>query len=263
MLRGYSAILFDLGGTLWDAFGPLGREQVTRDAVFHAASSILGPSAPAEQVDKLSVSILTRWETRRSARADASRVSFASPVFREDDLFEILAEAAAPFGRVVSPDVALVLGDDLTKHDRPYPETVPVLTKIRTERPEVIVGIVSNTVVQGAVIDRYLREQGILALVGFRVLSSELGWRKPHPAIYASALTKAGTRPRDTLFVGDRPLEDIVGPGRAGMRAALRVSPGGANAFPGVADAPSGVAPVAVMEDLRGVLRLLCLDEGL
>jgi len=249
VLCDYSAVLFDLGGTLWDAFGPLGREQVMQEAVLHAAASVLGPSAPPEGVDQLLVSILTRLGTRRSAR--------------EDDLFEVLTEAAAPFGCVVSPDIALVLGDDLTKHNRPYPETLSVLTKIRAERPEVVMGIVSNTIVQGAVIDRYLREQGILALVDFRVLSSELGWRKPHPAIYASALAKAGVRPQDTLFVGDRLMEDIVGPGRAGMRAALRVAPGAANAPLDAATVSSGVGPVAVMEDLRGVLRLLCLDEGL
>jgi putative hydrolase of the HAD superfamily len=51
--------------------------------------------------------------------------------------------------------------------------------------------------------------------------SSEIGVRKPHPAIYQDALTKLGVEPSRTLFVGDRVREDVQGPKALGMRAVL------------------------------------------
>jgi len=51
--------------------------------------------------------------------------------------------------------------------------------------------------------------------------SSEVGVRKPHPAIYADALRKLGADPSRTLFVGDRVREDVQGPQAQGMRAVL------------------------------------------
>ncbi|HHY34474.1 MAG TPA: HAD family hydrolase [Firmicutes bacterium] len=79
----------------------------------------------------------------------------------------------------------------------------------------------SNTSIPPEIIDRYLLESGILERVYFRVLSSETGWRKPHPAIYGEALDMAGVSPEETLFVGDRFLEDVAGPKSVGMKAAL------------------------------------------
>ena len=250
----YLAVLFDLGGTLWDAFGSAGREKVTRDAAVAAARALLGEGPAPEQLDKLALSIVSRLGSLRAAREDAASFSFASPAFREDDLSEVLAEAADPFGAVATDAVALSFGHDLTRHDKPYPETLSVLRRIRGERPDVVIGIVSNTVVQAAVIDHYLREQGILDLVDFRIVSSELGWRKPHPAIYAAALAKAGVKPQEALFVGDRPLEDVIGPARLGIRAALRTAPGAKLSL------PAGCDPVAVVENLRGILELLSIS---
>ena len=53
------------------------------------------------------------------------------------------------------------------------------------------------------------------------VLSSELGYRKPSPLIYRAATEALDLDPARTLFVGDRVLEDVVGPKRAGMTAVL------------------------------------------
>jgi len=249
----FRAVLFDLGGTLWDAFGGASRDQVTRDAATGAATAILGSRAPQEQLEKLRLGILWRLNALRPAREAAAKASFSDPVFREDDISTILAEAAAPFGGTVTEDVAMAFGHDLTRHDKPFPETLPVLRRMRAARPDLVIGIVSNTVVQPAVIDHYLGCQGLLEIVDFRVLSSELGWRKPHPAIYSSALAKAGVGPKEALFVGDRVLEDVMGPARAGIRAVLR-SQGGESS-----ELPLACRPMAVISDLEGILPLLSI----
>ncbi len=51
--------------------------------------------------------------------------------------------------------------------------------------------------------------------------SSRIGYRKPHPEIYAAALRRAGCPPTEVLFVGDNVRADVQGPRAAGMRAVL------------------------------------------
>ena len=53
--------------------------------------------------------------------------------------------------------------------------------------------------------------------VDFAVFSSELGVRKPHPAIFERALDAVGVEAKDALFVGDRLWEDIRGASEVGM----------------------------------------------
>jgi putative hydrolase of the HAD superfamily len=65
---------------------------------------------------------------------------------------------------------------------------------------------------------------GLPELSGFEaslVISSEVGCRKPHPAFYRAACEALGLPPGRVLCVGDDPENDVEGPRRAGLRAAL------------------------------------------
>jgi putative hydrolase of the HAD superfamily len=62
---------------------------------------------------------------------------------------------------------------------------------------------------------------GLLEFFDGVTFSSEVGVRKPHPAIYRDALSKVGAEPEQTVFVGDRLREDIEGPKAMGMRAVM------------------------------------------
>ncbi len=53
------------------------------------------------------------------------------------------------------------------------------------------------------------------------VISSEVGLRKPHPDFYRAACARLGLPPARVLCVGDDPENDVLGPGRAGLRAIL------------------------------------------
>jgi putative hydrolase of the HAD superfamily len=57
------------------------------------------------------------------------------------------------------------------------------------------------------------------------VTSVEVGWRKPHPAMYAAALSRLDADPAATAFVGDTYDADYAGPVAAGMTAFL-IDPG-------------------------------------
>ena len=58
---------------------------------------------------------------------------------------------------------------------------------------------------------------GLAERLDFSVFSSEVGIRKPHPAIFERALEALEVEPAHALFVGDRLYEDVRGAGELGM----------------------------------------------
>jgi len=78
-------------------------------------------------------------------------------------------------------------------------------------------GLVSNAFDPGWLLHRDLEQMGLAERLDFAVFSSEVGKRKPHPAIFERALEALEVAPADSVFVGDRLLEDVRGAGELGM----------------------------------------------
>jgi putative hydrolase of the HAD superfamily len=78
--------------------------------------------------------------------------------------------------------------------------------------------LVSNTASPQWLLQPILERQGLVERLDAVVLSSEVGKRKPHPAIFERALEELGVEPADALFVGDRLEADILGASRVGMK---------------------------------------------
>lgn len=74
--------------------------------------------------------------------------------------------------------------------------------------------------------DHALTARGILQRDGAEAyfqhifISEEHGWRKPHPQIFADALTALEVSPQEALFVGDSPHDDLLGARGVGMDVA-------------------------------------------
>jgi putative hydrolase of the HAD superfamily len=79
-------------------------------------------------------------------------------------------------------------------------------------------GLVSNTASPQWLLQPVLERQGLVERLDTIVLSSEVGKRKPHPAIFERALEELGVDAGDALFVGDRLEADVLGASRVGMR---------------------------------------------
>ncbi len=77
--------------------------------------------------------------------------------------------------------------------------------------------LVSNAFDPGWLLHRDLEQMGIAERLDFAVFSSEVGKRKPHPAIFERALAALGVDAGHALFVGDRLYEDVRGSGELGM----------------------------------------------
>ena len=78
-------------------------------------------------------------------------------------------------------------------------------------------GLVSNATDPGWLLRVDLERQGLAPYLDSVVFSSEVGKRKPHPAIFERALAELGVEPEQALFVGDRLYEDIGGAAGLGM----------------------------------------------
>jgi len=89
-----------------------------------------------------------------------------------------------------------------------------LLTKISTSYK---LGLISNFT-YAPVIYAGLRKLGINQFFNTVLVSDEVGWRKPHPKIFNQALKRLKVSARETIYVGDSPLEDIKGAKSTGMK---------------------------------------------
>jgi putative hydrolase of the HAD superfamily len=80
--------------------------------------------------------------------------------------------------------------------------------------------IVSN-VHEAYLVPNHLEKMGLKNRFDAVILSVEVGWRKPHPEIYATALQALGAQPDQAVFVGDTHVADFVGPEQAGIKSFL------------------------------------------
>lgn len=85
------------------------------------------------------------------------------------------------------------------------------------------VGLISNTVVPGFVLDHHLRDAGVLELFDVRIYSSRTRVRKPHQKIFKLCLEQLhGLLPQEVMFVGDKLKNDVAGPQKLGMVTVLK-----------------------------------------
>jgi putative hydrolase of the HAD superfamily len=99
------------------------------------------------------------------------------------------------------------------------PDVVSTLEEL--QRQGLRLGLVSNAAYLPRLMKAQLAALGLAKYFTGVTFSSEIGVRKPHPAIYQDGLARVGAAPSRTVFVGDRVREDVQGPKSLGMRAVL------------------------------------------
>jgi putative hydrolase of the HAD superfamily len=110
--------------------------------------------------------------------------------------------------------------------------------------------LVSNTASPQWLLQPVLERQGIVERVDAVVLSSEVGKRKPHPAIFERALAELGVEADEALFVGDRLETDILGASRLGIRTLQAV-------WFRADESPNGIEPDALAFTQMDVLNVV------
>ena len=201
-------MLFDWGDTL---FSP-----PDAGSVIVAAAEERGVPVDAERARALWDEL---WEAGKMPEELAKGRDLSAAAHREvwTGLFQ-RANAAVPgiaptlYERVMDPRAWI-----------PYPDTEPTLRALRARG--IKIGIVSN-------VPQDLRPifaaHGLAGLVDAFTHSFEVGVEKPDPAIFRRACEALGTKPEETLMVGDHPVAD-AGAQRAGLRFHLLPPDGAVN----------------------------------
>jgi putative hydrolase of the HAD superfamily len=101
----------------------------------------------------------------------------------------------------------------------PYEDTHSVLEEIR--RREYKIGLLTNSFMPMWMRDVELDAYRLMDYLDARVTSGDIGYLKPHPAIYHAILEVLDTPPEKAVFVGDRPVNDIAGANQAGLTSVL------------------------------------------
>ena len=136
-------------------------------------------------------------------------------------LSELLAAGSKELGldvaEAVLEEAALHHLDSWTPHIVHDADAAPTLAALRGMGLKT--GLLSNTHWPRPFHERFLERDGLAALLDVRCYTSELSRTKPHPIAFRTVLRDLGVRPAETVFVGDRPYDDIYGAQVNGMRA--------------------------------------------
>lgn len=198
------AVLFDVGGVLvddagWPALSDPRYRALTRHRLVEAfgveppwLEGLYAPDLPSRESDG--------WRVRtREVFADHWR-TFDQTLSDED--FHLVCRALAI----------------------PLPHMVPLMSgaaeAVRAARDLGLqVAICSNTEIRSG--EDYRRDFVLFGLadrIAAYITSLDVGFAKPHPAIFQRALQQVGVRADEAVMIGDRPGRDIVGAAAVGLR---------------------------------------------
>lgn len=104
----------------------------------------------------------------------------------------------------------------LCHHFHLYDDVRPALQRLA--EGGIKVGLVSNS---HRCLDTFQGHFGLDGMIHAAVSSSEHGYLKPHPSIFAEALSRLGVEAASAVMVGDSLAHDVHGALGAGMRAVL------------------------------------------
>jgi putative hydrolase of the HAD superfamily len=145
---------------------------------------------------------------------------FAEGVIEEVEYPAQVRQLLAEFGMEPSDDELLRFLD--AEHRawapaRQLASTTHALLEVLRERG-LKLGLVSNAIDPPELLHRDLEQLGVAQRLDVAVFSSEVGRRKPDPAIFRRALDALGVAPENALMVGDKVAIDIAGAKALGMK---------------------------------------------
>jgi len=199
-----AAVLFDWGDTLMR----FEYDEALIEAGHHAGLTALGRNDLPE-VERVAAHFRERYEP----------LFWAPGAVEELEYPGLVRQLLGDFGIEVDEDeLTRFLEAEHTAWDpaRQLAAHTPALLEALRERG-LQLGLVSNAFDPGWLLHRDLEQMGLAARLDYAVFSSEVGKRKPHPAIFERALEALEVDAADAVFVGDRLYEDVRGAGELGM----------------------------------------------
>jgi len=213
--RGIRAVLFDLDDTLISWERPLASREafyLPRVEKVHAHLTDGGHEIPPcnEFWDAINQAIMAMWAEAKNTL----RITSLGRI-----LEQLLVELGLDTTRLDIDQVLRVLDWAPMPGVELFPETVPVLNDLRQKGFKT--GLLTNSFVPMWMRDQELHAYGLVDLLDVRVSAADVGFLKPHPAVYHDLLTRLDVSPEQAIFVGDRPANDIAGANEVGLVSVL------------------------------------------
>jgi len=204
MAGAIEAVVFDWGGTL-STWADIDLADMWRLAARH-----LDP-AREDDLTELLIAVEQRsWDRVRhdqKATTLAALLAEATEASGLDVAAAVIEEAASGHLEAWSPHI--VHAED----------AAPTLAACRGLNLRT--GLLSNTHWPREFHERFLARDGLDQLLDVRIYTSELKRTKPHPLAFKAVLDALDVPASRTVFVGDRPYDDIFGAQSLGMRTVL------------------------------------------
>jgi putative hydrolase of the HAD superfamily len=196
------AIFLDLGNTLRIL---LKDEQHMAQARRRIVELVGTDEDPLEFCEKLNQRYkeYRKWafENLREAPESEMWTRWLVPEFPAEKIFPLGAELTYLFRQSMGRRVVVEGGREVI---------------VKLKQRGYILGVISN-LIGTREIPEWLETDGFAAYFNSVVLSSELGIRKPDPAIYLEAARRAGVEPAHCAYVGDNLKRDVTGTRAAGF----------------------------------------------
>lgn len=239
------AVLFDLDDTLldWSGFSE-DWDSVHRDHLAGVLDYFRGAGCALNDADAFSDAFRERTADAWNSARSSLRAPHLGTV-----LFEAASDCGVPVERLDITEALRAYQWGAIEGTVIFPETRETISALQA--CGIRVGIVTNAYQPMWLRDIEMEEHGILDLFPeCRFSAADVGYLKPHPAIFQAALDCLGTQAEETVFVGDDPEADIAGAQAAGLLGVLRAT---ARTRPLM----NTIAPNAIIHDLRELLTLL------
>lgn len=209
------AVLFDLGGTLVEYYTKADFPGILEEAIGEVEGYL-------RHLDLLRVTPQALWQRVSGEDHEASDHRVRPLERRLIRIFQ-LDDANCTVAQPVSGDLVAEMCwrflRPIFARGRRYGDAHPVLQMLRAAGLQT--AIVSNTP-WGSQAEPWREEVERHGLsVQAIVTCRDAGWRKPARQIFEFALARVGASPQESLFVGDDPRWDVLGPREMGMEAVL------------------------------------------
>jgi putative hydrolase of the HAD superfamily len=238
------ALLFDVGDTLWHAPSPPTAAEFRAMA---AARSRAFLGARGYEGGDSDLYARAAWDSLIDAMARAEASTRVEPDYTAEAR-AALARAGLDLEREETAaflDAIYISGAEGGK--RAFPEAPGVLRELK--RRGYLLATVTNRAFGGERFRRELREADLDPGWDAHAISVEVGYLKPHAALFEHALNALSVQAAEALMVGNSLLEDVAGAARLGIHTAWRRSPPDAE----------GIEPDVTVGSLDELLALPCL----
>ncbi len=220
------AVLFDLDQTLWSVGPQPDWAEITAlqsaELAPHFARFALDHFDPPEFVRRF-------WTNLNVQFPDPD--SLADPPLEERRWIEgpaVLRSTLAEHGATCAEDDASALWEALNNvplrhfNIRLFADAASTVEALRAAGYRL--AIVTARPLTEAIVRRELRDQGLPDVFEAVVTSGEVGYRKPHPLVFGSALARLGVPPDEAIVVGDSYEDDIVPAAKLGIIPVLKLN---------------------------------------